>query len=162
MISPELPLAAVVVTGCAHMLYTDARSFEINPWTAFTTGAAAIYYGASFGPEALISSLGGAAALTVSVATIRHVRSAALGLGDYALLATCGTMVGIDALLPFLIIFGAFGIAASVIMGRLRPRKRRWSAYPLATAAIPAAMIATVARYQYGATFSKPFSWVLS
>lgn len=160
MIGPDHALVLIAAGGCVHMFGTDARDFEIHPYAALLTGAAAILLAGLTGPLAVASSLVGIALLSGMVAAIRAFSAKSLGLGDYSLFATCGALVGIDTLLPFLIMTSLFGMVASVVTGQLRGRKRLWSSYPMATAAIPAAMIATIARYHFGATFSKPFSWV--
>lgn len=161
MMTPELPLAVLASAGCTHMLCTDARSFEINPYAAFVTAAAGIYLGALHGTSALASSLLGVIALAAIVAAIRWISPRSIGLGDYSLLAACGALTGLDTLIHFLLMTSAFGVVSSVIAGRLRPRKRLFSVYPLATAAIPAVLVATILRYHYGVTFLEPFPWFL-
>lgn len=162
MIGPDIPLAIIAGAGCAHMFYTDLRWFEINPYIAGATGAAAVYFSAILGPGALLSSLGGVIIMTIIALVIRHIRSSALGIGDYSLFAVCGAFVGVDALLPFLMISGVLGAVSSIISGQVRARKRLFSVYPMATAMVPAALIGALARYQYGATFGKPLSWVIT
>lgn len=162
MIAPDIPLAIIAGVGCAHMFYTDARWHEINPYVAGATGAAALYYSAGDGPGALLSSLGGIVIMTIIVVIIRRIRSNALGIGDFSLFAVVGAIVGIDAILPFFMISGVFGLISSLIAGQMRARKRLWSSSPMATAMIPAAFIGAIARYQYGASFGKPLSWVIT
>lgn len=161
MIAPDLPLIALASAGGAHMFYTDARTFEINPWAAGITGSAAIIYAATLGPSALASTILGSGVLALFVAISRWIKPRSFGYGDYSLLTACGAITGIDTIVTFFTLSGLFGQFSAMIFRRLRKRKRWISAYPQATAAIPAVVIAGIARFYFEASWMEPFSWVM-